>query len=394
MRAERLGRGRVGAGHTCVVQIISSEQHRVLAFVATCNRNHYQPSQEEVEGWLASPQPNEARYETHVVEAKTTALGRSFVTENLTKPYENLFKGFMDNYRKQLAGINADLLGAAARSFEQANRRADATVRVKVADAETPVEHGVRLGWIRESDSRSLRITALGEALLQSAERADDEDTSLDVVVLGRDDALAYPMLVAHLAAAGPGLFIDPYLRIEQVHQLVQTTQLTRLIVRGHRDFGPQRAAIAVYLDSGSLARPVEVRCADGLHDRVLIADSGEVSTIGTSMNRVGRVTTVITPLPAVAAAALRSEYERRRDRSNASRPHCRWPGRRVRRRDRESTRFGVAGSRLAARPAAKRGHAPLAERSEALDPIEPNRQTLREGLGTARLDSGSRLWV
>lgn len=64
------------------------------------------------------------------------------------------------------------------------------------------------------------------------------------------------------------------------------------------------------YLTSPSLGRLVEVRSTDQLHDRLLLSDDGDVLTVGTSLNGVGRTTTVMTPIPSPARESLRAEYE------------------------------------------------------------------------------------
>jgi hypothetical protein len=133
----------------------------------------------------------------------------------------------------------------------------------------------------------------------------------VSVVVLGREDPLAYPTMIGQLASVGAGLLVDPFLRLDQVHQLVVSTQLDRLMISGRPREQAVRAALGTYLDSPSLSRPIEVLESLGLHDRVLLASGGEVYTLGTSLNGVGRTTTVFTPLPPPAAEALRAEYDR-----------------------------------------------------------------------------------
>lgn len=122
---------------------------------------------------------------------------------------------------------------------------------------------------------------------------------------------LAYPILVGQLAAAGPGLLVDPYLKLADLHTIVVSTQLTRLLVSGKTNNRGDVGAMLACLGNGSLSRRVEVRSSTGLHDRVLMADDGDVLTVGTSLNGVGKTTTVVSPMPSPARESLRDEYER-----------------------------------------------------------------------------------
>lgn len=190
------------------------------------------------------------------------------------------------------------------------------TERELVTPAETMIGHLVRLMWLAEvpapgDGDPGLRLTELGRALLRDAETGDEGQEDVSVVVLGREDPLAYPILVGQFAAAGPGLFVDPYLKLADLHTIVVSTQLTRLLVSGKANNRGQVGAMQAYLGTGSLSRRVEVRSSTGLHDRLLMADDGDVVTVGTSLNGVGRTTTVMSPVPSPARESLRVEYER-----------------------------------------------------------------------------------
>lgn len=184
--------------------------------------------------------------------------------------------------------------------------------RELVKRAETAIEHLVRLTWLekiaRSGEVSGLRLTDLGRALLRDRETdATDEDVS--VVVLEAHDPLAYPLLVGQLANAGAGLLVDPYLKLDGLHRIIVSTQLSRLLV-SVKSGKSELSAMQTHLDSASLGRRVEVRKSTKLHDRYLIADDNSVFTLGTSLNGVGRTTTVFTPMPEKAAAVLREEYE------------------------------------------------------------------------------------
>ena len=116
---------------------------------------------------------------------------------------------------------------------------------------------------------------------------------------------------MGQLTDAGEGLLVDPYLKLDILHRIVTSTHLTRLLVSGKSSNRAEIAAMQTYLDSASLSRHVEVRTSTELHDRYLLADDGPVLTLGTSLNGVGRTTTVLTPMPSGAREVLRETYER-----------------------------------------------------------------------------------
>jgi len=248
-----------------MMQIVTEGQHQLLAFVDACNRNNYRPSVEEVLAWLDSPAPKKARF-----------------------------------------GTFESMLALSANAFDQ--------LRGYITEeAENAVEHLLRIGWLIGGPGYGLYITELGTALLREADSDAQAEADVSVVVLGRDDPLAYPQLIGQLNKAGTGMIVDPYMRVEQLHHVVTHTELTRVLTSTPGPSGGRRradlATMAVYLGSSSI-RSIEVRQAEGLHDRLVIHHDGSVDTLGTSMNSVGRHTTVYTPMLGPAAASLSEEYE------------------------------------------------------------------------------------
>jgi len=192
----------------------------------------------------------------------------------------------------------------------------DRYVQKLVKPAETAIDHLIRLTWLEAAsgvatDDPGLRLTDLGRALLRDRDQDSPTDEGVSVVVLQAHDPLAYPILVGQLANAGAGLLADPYLKIDGLNRLVVSTQLTRVLVSGKSNNNGELSAMQTYLDSSSLPRPIEVRKSTELHDRVLLNEDGAVLTIGTSLNGIGRTTTVMTPMPSPARQSLRAEYER-----------------------------------------------------------------------------------
>lgn len=232
-----------------MVEVVTEEQRRILAFVATANEGGYEPSTHEIEAWLRHPVPQE-RWSAMLGTATTLAL-----------------YGFRET--------------------------------------ESPVRQLSSIGWITDwGDKHSL--TQLGAAMLRGSEHAQSEE--VQVAVLGRGDPLAYPRLIGHLAEIGDALLVDPYLEVSGATDLISHTDISRVLVSDAAGTKGKRAALATLLAT-ELGDHFEVRSAPGLHDRFVVSEGGEVWTIGASLNGVGRrATTVVTPLPPSAASVVASE--------------------------------------------------------------------------------------
>ncbi|MDS1116385.1 hypothetical protein RD149_21815 [Gordonia westfalica] len=296
------------------VNILTDQQYALLTFIAACNRNSYDPTEEEVMLWWDNRQPAPAEYKT--VEVPSVFSGPSSPLSSLSSA--SLF-GRSESLSKMFETMLADRVWGGLGGSGYITRYLQNTRRELVKPAETTLEHLVRLTWLEEigpdeSPARppALRLTKLGHALLRDREResADSEDVS--VVVLQVDDPLAYPQLVGQLANAGEGLLVDPYLKLADLNRIVVSTSLTRLLVTGVKSNQSEIAAMQTYLDSPSLSRHVEVRSSMELHDRLLIADDEEepILTLGTSLNGVGRKLTVLSPVPSSEHSTLRDAYE------------------------------------------------------------------------------------
>lgn len=156
-----------------------------------------------------------------------------------------------------------------------------------------------------------MRITDLGAALLAAAERDEPQHGDVDLIVLDRDDSLAYPKLVARLHDVGEGLLVDPYLEVSALHTLLTSTRLARVLVLDNGRNGSKLAALTTHLTSTRLPREIEVRSSAELHDRVVVSAEGEVLTIGSSINGLNKHTTALVQVPAPGAATMRDYYER-----------------------------------------------------------------------------------
>lgn len=295
------------------MDILSDEQHQVLGFIGACNRNYYNPTAQQVMLWHDNPTPARAVYRTVRRQGGLSAPVLPMDTP-LSRMIAATIGDSLRPVREALAAnFTQNLWVTAQRGLSTTDMM---TERELVKPAETLLGHLIRLTWLEEvptpgGGDPGLRLTSLGRALLREAETDDDADEDVSVVLLGKEDPLAYPTLVGQLAAAGPGLLVDPYLKLADLHTIVVSTQLTRLLVSGKSNNQSVLSSMQAYLDSPSLGRRVEVRASVELHDRVLLADDEDVLTLGTSLNGVGRTTTVMTPIPSPARETLRVEYER-----------------------------------------------------------------------------------
>lgn len=290
------------------VNILTDQQYALLTFIAACNRNSYDPTEEEVMLWWDNRQPAPAEYKT--VEVQSLFGGPS-------GPLSSLSAGSLFGTSESLSKMLETMVGNQSWSLGGPSGASflPRTHRELVKPAETTLEHLVRLTWLEEigpDESPALRLTKLGHALLRDRERENTDSEDVSVVVLKADDPLAYPQLVGQLANVGEGLLVDPYLKLNDLHRIVVSTGLTRLLVTGVRNNQRELAAMQTYLDSPSLSRDIEVRCSMELHDRLLIADDEEepILTLGTSLNGVGRKLTVLSPVPSSEHSTLRDAYE------------------------------------------------------------------------------------
>lgn len=287
------------------VNILSDEQYRLLVFVSACNGSSYNPSAQEVMLWRQNPEPAKAEYRTVEVPGAASSFA---ALASLNQPSSSIQRMMDTIMGDQLRGLQNSVAAITSQYLTQPRTRKEL---VKVA--ETVIDHLIRLTWLETvtmSGRSGLRLTELGRALLHDHGKDAVTQPDVSVVVLESNDPLAYPLLVGQLAEAGEGLLVDPYLKLDNLHRIVTSTRLTRLLVTSKRN-DPEIAAMRTYLDSPSLARHVEVRSSTELHDRYLLSDDGVVLTLGTSLNGVGRTTTVLMPIPTEALATVRETYER-----------------------------------------------------------------------------------
>lgn len=238
-----------------LMEILTERQHKTLAFIAAANRGGYSPSSDEVELWLGKPSPDRRG-------------------------------GMINNF------ISEDWAGM---------------LRIINGVVESTTEHLISIGWVEDSDSENLRLTPLGRALLTATETTREGPG--EVVVLHHENALSYSSLMGELAGIGGAILVDPYLELEALLDLHEHTEVHKALVGNKKSYRQRRAKMATFLGTVENAS-MEVRFADDLHDRLVVADDDRVWTLGMSLNTIQKrqSVTVLTPMPESAAHVLAAE--------------------------------------------------------------------------------------
>jgi hypothetical protein len=225
------------------MEIVSEHSHRVLAFLVGVEDQGYQPTAAEVDAWAEGPD----RW------TKTSYPFLSGVT------YDQLFRGILGRTETESAS--------------------SWLVRLKLAT----------------SLDKRLSATALGRALLAAADEREQalESSPMIAVVLKQDDSFALATVMAKIAEVGPAALIDPYIGAEQYFGLVRHTSVKRIITadRGGDRLKALSAGRAYLGQAGDVA---EIRVTNVFHDRYVIPEKGPIWMLGTSLNGVGKRTSMM----------------------------------------------------------------------------------------------------
>ena len=184
--------------------------------------------------------------------------------------------------------------------------------RELVKPAETVIEHLVRLTWLEEVsgsvEEPGLKLTDLGRALLRDKKGRFRPMRMSALWSWGRPSGISDADRSAQRRRSwSPRRSIFKARRSPYDCRKHSADAASRIGKAAEQQRGRLDAGISRQLQP---CAPRRGQASIGLHDRVLIADDGElVMTLGTSINGVGRTTTVMTPMTPKARAALQEEY-------------------------------------------------------------------------------------
>lgn len=240
------------------MEIVPESTHRLLAYVGALNQQG------------VNPHP-------------------SFVEEFATQP---------DRKSESAGGLN--------RSLELLKQ----TILFGPPSLESAVDHMYRLGWAH--NDRGVALTVIGRALLKALNAPAIEDLNSDVFefVLDKDNPFAYAQTIGALSNIEDGLLVDPYFRLEQLLDIAELDNVTRILI-GTRLKKAEYEALSHALAAIGEQRAIEVRKAGDLHDRYLIPRTdGQALMLGCSIGGIGKKVSTLTTLSTLSTRALRDAHE------------------------------------------------------------------------------------
>ncbi|GAA4853271.1 hypothetical protein GCM10023221_36510 [Luteimicrobium xylanilyticum] len=165
-----------------------------------------------------------------------------------------------------------------------------------------------RVGWILTLEDGTVRLTALGRAVAKSGTTGvlAEAPAPVGLVILSPDDPLNLATLTRSIAGAGAGMLVDPYFQDDMFEWLMSSTSIDRVLLgRKATKLGslPFIAGAAAKMGRGLSVRYLP---PDRMHDRYLVAENGDLSMIGASLNGVHRNDTAIMRVPAPGAATIK----------------------------------------------------------------------------------------
>jgi len=267
------------------MQLADSTAHRALSYVSTVQRHGYLMSVTEFEAYMNGPGRRPG------IPGKGE---RTVVTTNIERAIANWAE----------RGLQP-LLEGVTRALELEHRQIPATPGMP---GERVVDWLLRLGWLSDGGGK-VRITALGEAILAHLEAESFEQEVPFDVVLDKGDELASGRVIEEISQLGPCAVVDPYFSIDSLLQVVQSTEVDRILTGTFDE--KKLAGLDSAVPRVEVERTFEVRKSDAFHDRFVIPDAGPIWMLGTSFTGLGkRLSVMIQVKDDVAARAIRTAFE------------------------------------------------------------------------------------
>lgn len=163
-------------------------------------------------------------------------------------------------------------------------------------------DYMLAMGWVSETPSGGLRLTSSGKALITFQQREPGAQSGgVSVFTSTPDKPLILSHLLTLMADKVGGYYIDPWLNADNIELLYSETSVQRVLTRENK----YTTAIRARLRELNADPKFEVRLvpkSSELHDRSILHESGAVTLVGSSLNRLEGKYSVAVALPNSAA--------------------------------------------------------------------------------------------
>jgi hypothetical protein len=156
----------------------------------------------------------------------------------------------------------------------------------------------LKMGWLIQTDSGGLRITASGQAILRhQLSESKDEHGGASVFTSTPDKPMILSHLLTLMANRTSSIYIDPYLDADNIELLLTQTPVRKVLTKENRYI----PAIKARLQELGKTSDFEIRVVtngDELHDRSILHDAGGATLVGTSLTGLQGKYSVAVDLP------------------------------------------------------------------------------------------------
>lgn len=173
----------------------------------------------------------------------------------------------------------------------------------KEKDEQELIDYLKKVGWITVAEDNRISITNFGKSIIQGMPKQSEEDDSSFSTIFKSDDPLVYGKLHQALSNENHELLVDPYFKFDYL-PFFQTTHIRKFILLDKQRNEPNKEIEKIQFGLWGLQEDgqndYEFRCASSakMHDRFLKDVDGKVYSIGTSINGIGKRTSMMIKIP------------------------------------------------------------------------------------------------
>lgn len=165
------------------------------------------------------------------------------------------------------------------------------------------IEYLKNVGWITVSANNRIHITRFGQSLIEGISEHTSNDDDNVSTIFQANDPFVYGKLLQALSGEKHELLVDPYFKFDYLY-LFSQTNIRKFIIQDkvkNKD-NPEIKKIQMGLcrlqEQGQNNYIFKIAESKDMHDRFLKDSDGKVYTIGTSINSIGKRTSMMIECP------------------------------------------------------------------------------------------------